>query len=116
MDQYSEKYAVLTWLIPTTPNPKNFDPSLFVLGIIIREAVIRSYCSTCTPITFCVIKTFILWLSSLTGPEEDSPKDMECLEFVSHSPQSAGFLPSLSRDTDLAKLWNSKRRRIMFTS
>lgn len=31
-DQYSEKYAVLTWLIPTVPNPKIFDPSLFVLG------------------------------------------------------------------------------------
>ena len=32
-DQYAEKYAALTWLIPTTPNPKDFDPSLFVLGI-----------------------------------------------------------------------------------
>ena len=31
-DQYAEKYAALTWLIPTTPNPKDFDPSLFVLG------------------------------------------------------------------------------------
>ena len=31
-DQYAEKYAVLTWLVPTTPNPRNFDPSLFVLG------------------------------------------------------------------------------------
>ena len=31
-DQYTEKYAVLTWLIPTTPNPMTFDPSLFVLG------------------------------------------------------------------------------------
>lgn len=31
-DQYAEKYAVLTWLIPTVPNPKTFDPSLFVLG------------------------------------------------------------------------------------
>jgi hypothetical protein len=81
-DQYAEKYAALTWLIPTTPNPKDFDPSLFVLG-----------------------------------PEEDSPRDMECLDFVTHSPQSASFLPSLSRDSDLAMLWTgSKRRRIMFTS
>ena len=31
-DQYAEKYAALTWLIPTTPNPRDFDPSLFVLG------------------------------------------------------------------------------------
>ena len=31
-DQYAEKYAVLTWLVPTTPNPRSFDPSLFVLG------------------------------------------------------------------------------------
>ena len=31
-DQYSEKYAALTWITPTTPNPKTFDPSLFILG------------------------------------------------------------------------------------
>lgn len=31
-DEYAEKYAVLTWLIPTTPNPRSFHPSLFVLG------------------------------------------------------------------------------------
>ena len=31
-DQYAEKYAVLTWLLPTVPNPKSFDPALFVLG------------------------------------------------------------------------------------
>ena len=29
---YAEKFAVLTWLIPTCPNPKSFDPSRFVLG------------------------------------------------------------------------------------
>lgn len=29
---YAEKFAVLTWLIPTRPNPKSFDPSRFVLG------------------------------------------------------------------------------------
>ena len=34
-DQYAEKYAILTWLVPTVPNPKNFDPSLFVLGEIL---------------------------------------------------------------------------------
>ena len=54
---------------------------------------------------------------TIVGPEEDSPRDMECLDFVTHSPQSASFLPSLSRDSDVAMLWTgSKRRRIMFTS
>lgn len=31
-DQYAEKYAILTWLLPTQPNPGHFDPSIFVLG------------------------------------------------------------------------------------
>lgn len=31
-DQYGEKYAILTWLIPTHPNPTHFDPRDFVLG------------------------------------------------------------------------------------
>ena len=32
MDQYADKYAVLTWLLPKTPNPTHFDPDNFILG------------------------------------------------------------------------------------
>ena len=32
MDQYAEKYAVLTWLLPTRPNPTHFDPLTFIMG------------------------------------------------------------------------------------
>lgn len=31
-DQYAEKYAVLTWLLPRYPNPTHFDPANFILG------------------------------------------------------------------------------------
>ena len=31
-DQYAAKYATLTWLLPTRPNPSYFDPSIFVIG------------------------------------------------------------------------------------
>ena len=31
-DQYAEKSAVITWLIPTVPTPASFDPVLFVPG------------------------------------------------------------------------------------
>ena len=31
-DQYAEKYAVLTWLLPRYPNPTHFDPAAFILG------------------------------------------------------------------------------------
>lgn len=32
VDQYSEKYAMLTWLLPKLPNPVEFDPLNFILG------------------------------------------------------------------------------------
>ena len=32
VDQYAEKYALLTWLLPKTPNPMHFDPAAFILG------------------------------------------------------------------------------------
>ena len=33
VDQYADKYAILTWLLPKTPNPSIFDPLNFVLGM-----------------------------------------------------------------------------------
>lgn len=50
-DEYAQKSAVITWLIPTVPKPKQFDPCLF-----------------------------------LPGPEEDTPRPMECVEFVCRAP------------------------------
>ena len=38
-DQYAEKYAILTWLLPTQSNPGHFDPSIFVLGIRIQQCL-----------------------------------------------------------------------------
>lgn len=32
-DQYAEKYAVITWLLPRYPNPTHFDPTRFILGV-----------------------------------------------------------------------------------
>lgn len=32
-DQYNEKSAVITWLLPTTQSPPNkFDPNTYILG------------------------------------------------------------------------------------
>ncbi|KAL9967322.1 hypothetical protein ACROYT_G025523 [Oculina patagonica] len=50
-DQYAQKTAVITWLIPMVPKPAHFDPALF-----------------------------------LPGPEEDTPRPMECMEFVCRAP------------------------------
>ncbi|XP_046864920.1 GATA zinc finger domain-containing protein 1-like [Xenia sp. Carnegie-2017] len=50
-DQYACKSCVLTWLIPTIPNPSNFDPMYFI-----------------------------------QGPHEDTPRSMDCIEFVCRAP------------------------------
>jgi len=31
-DQYAQKTAVITWLIPIVPKPSHFDPALFLPG------------------------------------------------------------------------------------
>lgn len=50
-DQYAQKTAVITWLLPVVSKPSHFDPALF-----------------------------------LPGPEEDTPRPMECMEFVCRAP------------------------------
>lgn len=32
LDEYADKYILLTWLLPKRPNPMHFDPGLFILG------------------------------------------------------------------------------------
>ncbi|XP_065053673.1 GATA zinc finger domain-containing protein 1-like [Rhopilema esculentum] len=53
-DVFLNKSAVLSWLLPTVPNPTRFDPAIF-----------------------------------LPGPDEDTPRPMECLEFVSRAPTNS---------------------------
>jgi hypothetical protein len=39
-DQYCEKSAVITWLIPTTGSPKDkFDPSTYILGEVLTNTL-----------------------------------------------------------------------------
>ncbi|KTF81466.1 hypothetical protein cypCar_00048555 [Cyprinus carpio] len=61
-DQYCEKSAALTWLIPTQTSPRDrFDPATYIVG------------------------TFLFQFLNV-GPEEDLPRKMEYLEFVCHAP------------------------------
>uniref|UniRef100_UPI00358EC4AD GATA zinc finger domain-containing protein 1 isoform X2 n=1 Tax=Myxine glutinosa TaxID=7769 RepID=UPI00358EC4AD len=75
-DQYCEKSAVITWLLPTTGSPKGkFDPSTYILG-----------------------------------PEEELPRRMEFLEFVSHAPSEyfhsrCSPYPTLAIHTDKCCTW-----------
>lgn len=53
-DQYCEKSAVITWLLPTQESPPPvmcFDPATYI-----------------------------------TGPEEEIPRNLDCMEFVMHAP------------------------------
>ena len=38
-DQYARKSTVISWLIPTVPNPKSFDPMYFIPGMHIQVTV-----------------------------------------------------------------------------
>lgn len=41
----------------------------------------------------------------ITGPEEDSPKSLNYLEFVCHSPRSKNFQASYLYNLEQAQLW-----------
>ena len=47
-DQYAQKTAVITWLIPMVPKPSHFDPALFLPGNywknVIYEVWLRVIC------------------------------------------------------------------------
>ena len=47
LDQYAEKHAVLTWLLPRYPNPTHFDPALFVLGTCVGVFEVIFSAHTC---------------------------------------------------------------------
>ena len=92
-DQYAEKYAVLTWLLPRYPNPTHFDPADFIIGELDYNGQHSNLC------------TLILLFNITAGPEEDTPRSMEVIEFVSHSPQSRHFQTSYFHNLEQAELW-----------
>lgn len=74
-DQYCEKSAALTWLIPTQSSAKDqFDPGTYIVGKISFLCFVGHLCDN--------LRT----ASLIPGPEEDLPRKMEYLEFVCHAP------------------------------
>lgn len=76
-DQYCDKSAVITWLIPTQSSPPpelGFDPLSYILGII--------------NITFLYKVLYVLLSIEIKypGPEEELPRKLDFLEFVQHAP------------------------------
>lgn len=100
-DQYCEKSASVTWLIPTTETVftdvagcdhsgyvavEHFDPSTFILG-----------------------------------PEEDVPRPLECMTFVSHCPSdyfkySHSPYPTISTKPEAGFIWTRFGHRIVTKS
>lgn len=82
-DQYCEKSAVITWLIPTESSPKDrFDPATYILG-----------------------------------PEEEVPRKLECMEFVSHAPSEYfkaknSPYPTIPQKPELCFIWTRLRPQI----
>lgn len=75
-DQYCEKSAALTWLIPTQSSPKDqFDPGTYIVG---EQWEITFLASGFGKLMSCCF--FFI------GPEEDLPRKLEYLEFVCHAP------------------------------
>ena len=56
-----------------------------------------------------VLSKYILFDSHspfpIPGPEEDIPRSMEVIDFVSHSPQSRHFQTSYFHNLEQAELW-----------
>lgn len=79
-DQYGEKSAVVTWLIPIDSNyakriqtAKDFDPDMFLLGDVYIWIIFFK-------LNYNHIKLF--WNLLLLGPAEEYPRPLKCLEFV----------------------------------
>lgn len=74
-DQYCEKSAVITWLLPTQESPppsESFDPATYVIGKYMN--------------LFPILHLDCLLFLLVSGPEEDIPRKLECMEFVMHAP------------------------------
>ncbi|XP_060518996.1 GATA zinc finger domain-containing protein 1 [Cylas formicarius] len=79
-DQYCNKSAVISWLLPTAESPppnEEFDPATYIIG-----------------------------------PEEDIPRNLECMEFVMHAPSDyykskTSPYPSVSPRAEPGYIWTS---------
>ena len=81
-DQYCNKSAVITWLLPTTATQSDsFDPSTYILG-----NYFRFISQIISQIMILSMDAFQTITCSFLGPEEDIPRCMECFEFVCHAP------------------------------
>ena len=80
-DQFCEKSAGLTWLLPTQSSPppeKEFDPLTYILGILNIHLRIH--------FNFICFILISCWYLFLKGPEEELPRKLDYLEFVMHAP------------------------------
>lgn len=72
-DQYCEKSAVITWLLPTqeSPPPEDcFDPPTYIIGKPFDDTKRKR-----NRINF-----------NFAGPEEEIFRNLSCMEFVMHAP------------------------------
>ncbi|KFM73812.1 GATA zinc finger domain-containing protein 1, partial [Stegodyphus mimosarum] len=83
-DQFCEKSAVITWLLPTQGSPKDrFDPATYILG-----------------------------------PEEDIPRNLDCIEFVCHAPSEyfkakRSPYPELPSKPEIGVMWTKSGPKII---
>lgn len=83
-DQYCEKSAVITWLLPTQGSPKGrFDPATYIIG-----------------------------------PEDETPRALDCFEFVCHAPNEyyqmkSTHYPEVREKPVCGYAWTSKGPRIV---
>ena len=99
-DQYCEKSATVTWLLPTTETVFT-DTGHVATGYVAVEDFDPS--------------TFIL------GPEEDIPRPLECMTFVSHCPSdyfkhSNSPYPTISTKPEAGFIWTRFGHRIVSKS
>lgn len=105
-DQYCEKSASVTWLLPTTET---------VFSDISGSVSSGSVSSGYVAIEDFDPSTFIL------GPEEDIPRPLECMTFVSHCPSdyfkySRSPYPTISTKPEAGFIWTRFGHRIVSKS
>lgn len=98
-DQFCEKSAVLTWLIPTQSSPspgEGFDPLTYILGMLIN--------------TYMISLFMFFLLCCAAGPEEELPRKLDYLDFVMHAPNEYYKLDDkvrISKEREAGFIWTS---------
>lgn len=106
-DQYCEKSATVTWLLPTTETVFSDVHSGYVHSGYVHTGYVA--------IEDFDPSTFIL------GPEEDTPRPLECMTFVSHCPSdyfkhSNSPYPTISTKPEAGFIWTRFGHRIVTKS